>query len=269
MKFFKLNSIGNDFVAVEFLDVAAIEGASRLAKELCDRKYGIGADQAIFFAYDAAQQSAKVRFFNQDGSEAEMCGNGMRALGLLMKKLYATSSLKAETIASVVDIQVDQDDIIQTKTEILPLKYSDDYVAEIARYIRQKLPAAQHINVVNVGNPHIDIFMPDNGYVSDDLVANIGAAVDHFVAGGINVGFIGIRDNELFLKVWERGAGFTLGCGSGACAAAFSAKKLNLSAQNDILIHQIGGDLRIVIDDQFAITQGTAEIIFEGMMHER
>lgn len=266
MRFFKMNSIGNDFVAVHFPDVFSENNLSRLALKLCDRKYGVGADQAIFFSYKA--QQADVRFFNQDGTEAEMCGNGIRAIGLLLKQLYAITSVSARAISSVVEIKINKDDLIETRTEILPLKYSTEYTEEIMRYIKNKLPNTICINLVNVGNPHVDIYVPEKGYIHDAIV-KIGADIDRFVTGGVNVGFIGIKDNEVYLKVWERGSGFTLGCGSGACAAAFTVSKLKLVPQNDIVIHQIGGDLRIAIEDQLAITYGRAEVVFEGVMYER
>ena len=267
MQFFKMNSIGNDFVVIEQQNIFNLDDISLTSKRLCDRKYGVGADQAVFFSYRTGL--ADVRFFNQDGTEAEMCGNGIRALGLLLNRLYHVNSISAKTLASTVDIQIINEEIIQTKTQILPVLYPPEYLTSIEQYIRTKLPDTLFVNVVNVGNPHVDIVLQTDAYVADAVVAQIGNDIDHFVTGGINVGFIGIKDNDIYLKVWERGAGFTLGCGSGACAAAFTAMKLNLISQNDILVHQVGGNLNIVIDKNFAITRGTAEIIFEGVMYER
>lgn len=260
MKFYKMHSLGNDFVIMETPQDDV--NLSSLARFLGDRKLGVGCDQIIFFDKNALD----VKFFNCDGSEAEMCGNGIRSLGLLYKKLYKMDKIIFNTILSKVEVCIDNDNLIETTINILPTKYSHEYQNEIISYIAKNVPDVIDIKLVNVGNPHVVLFFDSEASIN--VVLQYGSMIEKFVDGGINVGFAHLIGNILTLKVWERGAGFTSGCGSGACAAAFaSLSRLNLQSNvdnNSLIIKQVGGDVVANPTKKYVILKGKATLVFTG-----
>ena len=255
MKFYKMHSLGNDFVIL----ATPPDGVdlSSLANFLGDRKLGVGCDQIIFFD----KSTFDVKFFNCDGSEAEMCGNGVRALGVLCKKLFQIDKITFNTLLSEVDVCIDYDNNTQTKINILPTKYSEKYQDEIISYIQENVPDVVDIKLVNVGNPHVVLFFDQNP--SLDVVLKYGPMVENFVKGGINVGFAYVSNNILTLNVWERGAGFTSGCGSGACAAAFATWS-KYKEKNSLIIRQKGGDLFANVAENYVLLNGKATFVFAG-----
>lgn len=250
-------SLGNDFVFIEKTDILGDlrEEVIRIA----NRKYGIGCDQVIYFSRDN-----EVRFFNMDGSEAEMCGNGICSLGALLYEMYGITKTTIKTIKSNVEIEVTDKELIQTSIPICENNYTPEYTEEIIRYAQSQVPACEHTEIVNVGNPHIVLFTQSE----EQKFEIYGHRIDSFVKGGINVGFARIEEGQVFLNVLERGTGYTLACGSGACAAAIAAKHYKLNDREEIQIHQKGGDLTVRVTDTCAITTGTATLVFSGEFYE-
>ena len=257
MNFIKMCSLGNDFVFINKTDIWGDlrDDITRIA----DRKHGIGCDQVIYFS-----RNHEARFFNRDGTEAEMCGNGIRALGALLYKMYGVTQATITTIKSNVEIEITDKELVQTSIPICETNYTPEYTEEILRYAQSIVPACEHAEIVNVGNPHIVLFTQSE----EPNFEIYGHNIDSCVKGGINVGFARIGENLVFLNVFERGSGYTLACGSGACAAAIAAKHYKLQDREEILIHQRGGDLTVRVTDTCAITTGTATLVFSGEFYE-
>jgi diaminopimelate epimerase len=275
MKFFKLNSIGNDFVAIEYPDVIAIEGASLLAKSLCDRKYGVGADQAIFFAYNTAQQMAKVRFFNQDGSEAEMCGNGVRCVGKYVydHKLTDKEEVDVETGAGikhlvlnvkdgkVETVRVDMGEPIFSAKDI-PVALDLDKVVDYPVTIGDR---EWKMTCVSMGNPHAVVFVDD---VKNFEIEKYGPIFENnaLFPKRTNTEFVEIiSDSEVSMRVWERGSAETFACGTGTCACVMACI-LNNYTKDKVLVHLLGGDLVIEYDREsnHVFMTGPATEVFNG-----
>lgn len=262
MKFFKMQSLGNDFVIVEHNESKL--DLPNLAVVLSNRKFGIGCDQVIFFRRTDRQEFS-VMFFNNDGSQAGMCGNGVRCLSLLAKILYGQDSATMRIASAIVKTKVINNNRVLTKCCEYPVKRCADEMVRVKDYILGMKKNITHISFTDLGNEHITLFMKNDGYVKDGLLYEVGRKIEEFVVGGINVGFASVGSkNEIFLKVWERGAGFTLGCGSGACAAAIAAVKLGLVKKQDIIVHQSVGDLIANIEDKSIEIIGDAHFVFEG-----
>ena len=205
MRYTKMHGIGNDYLFV-FGEVPA--NAAQLAVNYSNRQSGIGSDGMIYINYsDIADFS--MRIFNADGSEAKMCGNGIRCVAkFVCEKGYTDKDeLTVETLSGVKRLLIDGDGITvdMGKAEI-----SDDLMLDLGF----------ECTPVSVGNPHAVIFTDDVALI---LLRDIGPKIECNKAfpGRVNVEFVSVvGDNELRMRVWERGSGETLACGTGICAAA-------------------------------------------------
>lgn len=253
-----MHALGNDFVLMRC--PAPDTDLSELSKFVADRKSGVGCDQVIFF--EIREYDVFARFFNCDGSEAEMCGNGIRALGLLLNMMYNTKDIHVKTMTNTAEINVHPNSI-NARIYVSDLKYESN---EIYEYAKSLCPQCCKVGIISVGNPHITIFFQQDSYI-DDIVHDVGAKIECYIKGGINVGFASVHNNgSLLLKVWERGAGFTKGCGSGASAAAALAYRLQLIRTPEIMVYQLGGKLSILVESNSVLVRGNATYVFSGEM---
>lgn len=273
MNFWKMQALGNDYVVIDNRDERIdTKEAADLSKKLCDRKFGVGADGLLLISKSTIAD-AKMRIFNSDGSEAEMCGNGIRCFA---KYCYENGIVKkndfiVETLAGLkhVWLMIEKDVVKAVKVDMglpiwerksLPMQgegtcIDGDLIVEDEPY---------KVSCVSMGNPHCIIFV-DN--VSDYAVDYVGPIVENHEAfpKRINVGFAQvINKNELKLRVWERGCGETLACGTGTCAAVAVANRLK-KVGNKVMVHLLGGDLQIEIGASILMT-GPAEKVFEGKL---
>lgn len=253
MEFIKAQGLGNDFVMLVNPDTSAND-LSDLIRRLADRRYGIGCDQVIVAQEE--KDLIKVRFFNADGSEAESCGNGSRCMAKYLMQQKQKRSIAIETLGGSLSCYLENDNMVTVQmpnptVEILDGPQSLGHLST---------PDAV---AVNVGNPHLVCFV-DNV----DSVSKYGEGLENHPSFPLraNVDFVRIIDpSQLQLKVWERGAGVTPACGSGACAAVVASYAHNKVNQK-VKVVQNGGELWIQWDGQQLYMTGPATIVFTGMI---
>ncbi|WP_390585572.1 diaminopimelate epimerase [Erythrobacter sp. MTPC3] len=237
--FIKMHGLGNDFVVLDARasDIPAITGAA--AHAIADRRRGIGCDQLIILEQSTAADF-RMRIFNCDGGEVEACGNASRAVALLHGK-----AAKVETAGGMIALEPAEGGATvdmgkpRFDWDAIPLGYAMDTAAMPVGWDGLETPMA-----VNVGNPHVVFFVEDADAV--DLAA-IGPVIetDALFPERINVNVASLKgENHLKLHVWERGAGLTRACGTGACASAVAAIRKGI-VQSPVTVTLPGGDLTI------------------------
>ena len=277
MPFWKMHGAGNDFVVAESELLDADWGA--LARQVCDRHFGVGAD-GLILVLPSQKADCRMRMFNPDGSEAEMCGNGVRCV---TKYVIERGIVEAEdgvvsvdTVTGVLrtEAQFDADGEVASVRVAMgtpSLRPEDVGVAieQAPPVTDMPLEAAGHelrVTLVSMGNPHAVISLD----VSPDAypVEQIGPAVERhrLFAHGANVGFARVLDRgSIALRVWERGAGETLACGTGACAAVVAAR-LRGEVDDEVDVRLPGGTLKIVWDGHGDVMMtGPATRVFESV----
>lgn len=277
LDFSKMEGLGNDFVILDDRD-GRIEAAMpypRLARKLCDRHFGIGGD-GIILVRTSEDHDIRFVIINSDGTEPEMCGNGIRCFAkyLYEKKILTQRSMRVETLAGTVvpEVFVNQKGQVTSITVDMGvpelLCENIPFVCDQKTAVEESIETPDGIRVVttvSMGNPHAVIFVPDIGKVD---VEGVGRAVETHerFPEKTNVEFIErVSDTELKMKVWERGAGITLACGTGACASLVAAS-LTQRTGHRALVHLDGGDLEIFWDKESGhiFKTGPAVLVFEG-----
>ncbi|MHB8124252.1 MAG: diaminopimelate epimerase [Desulfitobacteriaceae bacterium] len=275
MEFWKMHGLGNDFVFLDhFFMTENGFNYPDLAQQLCHRQLGIGGD-GLVVVLPSTVADARMRIFNPDGSEPEMCGNGIRCFALFVfeKGYVTTNPLTVETLAGVLTLQLTLEgnrvravrvDMGQPilKPEVIPVNTLMEPV--IGASLEVEGISLQY-SAVSMGNPHCIIFWED--FTTLDL-ERLGPAIEKhpLFPRKTNVEFVRVDSSEeITLKVWERGAGPTLACGTGACAAAV-ASVLNGLTERSITVHLPGGDLQIEWgEDNHVYMTGPAVYIFRGI----
>ena len=259
MHFTKMQGLGNDYLYVYGEVPSHIE---ELSKKLSDRHFGAGSDGMIYIS-PSTVADFKMRIFNADGSEAKMCGNGIRCVGKYVydKGYTDKKTLTVETLSGIKTLELDVScgkvksvtvDMGQSiPTEDMTLDIDGDTVV---------------LTPVSVGNPHAVIFVEDIGKAP---LTTLGPRIEHHKAfpDGVNVEFVQVLGNgELRMRVWERGSGVTMACGTGACASAVAAVKKKYCAPCEpISVHLDGGTLKITVTPDNRVTMtGPAEFVYEG-----
>lgn len=279
LKFSKMEGIGNDFVILDDRDgtIEAAMGYPALARKLCDRHFGIGGD-GIILAKKSRDHDIRFVIINSDGSEPQMCGNGMRCFAryLYEKEILTQRSMRVETLAGTVipEVFVDENNRVTSVTVDMgaPILSCKDipFVCDKGTAVEEVIKTSAGrflVTTVSMGNPHAVIFVPD---ITDVDVEGIGRAVETHerFPEKTNVEFIEVvSDTELKMKVWERGAGVTLACGTGACASLVAAT-LTRRTQNRAVVHLAGGDLEIHWDKASGhiFKTGPATQVFDGQI---
>lgn len=274
MRFTKVHGLGNDFILVNCFEEKFNPGDfSVLSIKMCDRHFGVGADGLVLLL-PSDKADVKMRIFNPDGSEAEMCGNAIRCAA---KYLYEhgvvdKDKIKVETLAGVISlgliidggvvklVRVDMGEPRLERADI-PMKGPPGKVLDEPLEIGG---VAYRITAVSMGNPHCVVFVPD---VDQIQLQEVGPRIETHPAfpRKTNVEFIQVLNrNEVKMKVWERGAGETMACGTGACAAAVACV-LNGHTGRKITVHLAAGDLLIewAGNNRIYMT-GPAEEVFLG-----
>ncbi|MDR2707446.1 MAG: diaminopimelate epimerase [Nitrososphaerota archaeon] len=273
MQFWKMHGLGNDYVVIdnrhEKLDDQA---ASTLAKKLCTRRFSIGAD-GLLLVYNSKIADVKMRIFNLDGSEAEMCGNGIRCFS---KYCYETgivkkSEFKVETLSGVKDIwlTLNGDNVVSVKVDMgLPNweRASIPMTGE-GTCINCDLVVGEEtfsVTCLSMGNPHCVIFVENVDKAPVDYLGPFMENHDAFPKR-TNVGFVQVvGKDEIKVRVWERGCGETLACGTGTCAAVAAANKLG-KVGNKVTVHLLGGDLQVEVGKSLFLS-GAAEKVCQGTL---
>lgn len=260
--FCKMQGTGNDFVLIDCTKNDFQYSLNILSKYLCDRHYGVGAD-GIILIEKSDIADFKMRIFNQDGSEAEMCGNGIRCFAkyVFEKEMINQSKFTIETLAGIkkVELELENKKAISVKVDMgRPMIDNIKYIIEIEERQYQIYP-------VSMGNPHAVCFVKN---VDEFEVNKIGPILENYkyFPQKTNVEFVEILDNETIkVRVWERGVGETNSCGTGACASAIISMKKKF-IQNKVITQLRGGNLEINYDknNDVIYLKGPAEIVFEG-----
>lgn len=262
IKFEKMHAIGNDFVMINSDEVADKNVlTSAFFKNISDRIFGIGCDTVIVYQYHDG--IAPVSFFNSDGSEAEICGNGARCIGLLLNKRYGVKNCVLKT--KTRDYPIIIGDTISVDMGTPSFDDEDIGLVNSLDEVKKEFPEFDMF-CVSVGNPHLVLFPQRT--LSEDEIKFVGAKLESHPTfkKRINVSFACVKsENEIELSVFERGVGLTLACGSGACATACVARKNYLVKSDCISVIQKGGTLKITIDKNEHIWQaGSATYVFHG-----
>ncbi|NCO24888.1 MAG: diaminopimelate epimerase [bacterium] len=279
INFIKMQGLGNDFILIDCLSKPLGDSSflSCLAKRLCNRNFGIGADGLILIL-PSSKADLRMRIINFDGSEAEMCGNGIRCFAKYVyeNKIVTKSKFTVETLAGIIipeliivnkkvsGIKVDMG-IPKLRRREIPM-IGEDSPTVIDETLKVNPEQIFKITCVSMGNPHCIIFTDD---VKSIAVSEIGPQIENhsLFPQKTNVEFIQVLNRkEVNFRVWERGVGETLACGTGACASLV-ASILNKKTDRQTLIHLPGGDLDIHwADDGHVYMTGPAELVFRGEM---
>ena len=256
--FTKMHGLGNDFVLIDGRKVKPEEiDLKQLAIDMCDRHFGIGAD-GLLVVWPSKKAHYRMQIFNPDGSEPEMCGNGIRCFA---KYVYETDKLNeevisVETLAGVILPAV----ILGPEKKVAGVEVDMGIPKEEGEVSLE----GYNFKRISMGNPHAITFVDDLAKIN---LCETGPKVEndpHF-PNRTNVEFAKVvGDKEMEIAVWERGAGETLACGTGACAAVVAASLAGKIGRR-ALVHLPGGDLDIEwSEDQHVLMRGPAEKVFEG-----
>jgi diaminopimelate epimerase len=268
--FTKMQGIGNDFVMVDALrEISLPEDLPAFARLACDRRFGVGAD-GIILLEKGEQAPFRMRMLNPDGSESEMCGNGVRCFArLLHDHGHVTEPVvPVETGAGVLQLEVLADRRVRVDMGPARLRRGEIGMigAETQGFVEQEVGEGYRGTAVSMGNPHLVIFVDDVAAVELERVGPILERHPLFPAR-TNVHFVQVVDRaHLIQRTWERGAGATLACGTGACACAVAAVVTD-RADRKVDIRLPGGNLEIELGpDGHVFMTGPAETVYEGEM---
>jgi len=273
MKFTKMQGCGNDYVYVNCF-TEKIENAPELAKRVSNRNFGIGSDGLILVC-PSAVADVRMVMYNADGSQSQMCGNGIRCVGKFAYDygLVNKECITVETLAGIKTLQLQTENgKVKTVTvdmgkpeleakKIPVLSEKEQVIGESVRVLGTEYT----ITCVSMGNPHAVTFVES---VSAIEIEKVGPVFEHhpMFPERVNTEFIELAGkDELKMRVWERGSGETLACGTGACASAYAAM-LNGYTGQEVLVHLLGGDLQIRLDEETGhiFMTGPAVTVYEG-----
>ncbi len=267
MTFTKMHGLGNDFIIVDHRAEKFAYSAAHIAR-ICDRNFGVGCDQFIVIE-PSKNADIFMRIYNADGSQAEACGNATRCVAHMIMQQGDLTSCTIQTAAGVlpctlvVGDHVGGDNAADNYVRVNMGAPHDVRVVDTAH-----MPAPTPISgvCVNMGNPHIVFVVYDAAAVN---LADIGKVIEHdaLFPNRTNVEFIHINDDgSVRCRVWERGAGITLACGSGACAVAVAAITQGLTG-NTVTVHMDGGALTLEYDGQgeAVFMSGAVAYVFNGV----
>lgn len=270
--FDKMQGLGNDFVFIDWTKYKENPERKDVIK-ICDRKLGIGCDTLVLYKQKKGK-TYHLYFFNQDGSEAEICVNAARCFALLMQKKRShlelslsssTKNFETKIVDDKIFVNIGQPSFSHTDLGLSDVSVNTEDLLYDLKLTNEEISYFDKACAISVGNPHLILFLKKD--ITTEIQRHIGNKLECFslFKNRINVSFAQIINNqEIRLHVYERGVGFTEACGSGACATAFMAFKLKL-VDKKIRIKQPGGDLEIFIkEDNSIIQKGPATYVFKG-----
>ena len=273
MKFTKMHGIGNDYVYVNCFE-ESVKNPAEVSKFVSDRHFGIGSDGLILIS-PSAIADFRMNIYNADGSQAEMCGNGIRCVAKYVYDYGLTdkTEISVETLAGIkyLRLQVENGKVASVEVNMgapilepkeIPVAVEESPVVNVPVEVKGKI---YHMTCVSMGNPHAIIFMNNVKHLD---IAAIGPYFENHTVfpKRTNTEFVEVLDrNTVNMRVWERGSDETLACGTGACATTVACI-LNDKTENEVTVHLLGGDLKIRWDreaNQVYMT-GPATVVFDG-----
>ena len=274
MKFTKMQGIGNDYVYVNCLQ-ETIENPSELAKKISDRHYGVGSDGLIMIN-PSDKADFEMEMYNADGSRGEMCGNWIRCLAKYVYDYGLTdkTSISVETLAGIkyLDLTVEDGKVVLVKVDMgKPMLRPEEVpvVSEKEEVIDEPITVdgqEYRMTCVSMGNPHAVVFIDQD--VKEFPLETVGVKFENHerFPKRVNTEFVNVLDRHTAqMRVWERGSGETLACGTGACAVAVACA-LNGLTEDEVTVKLLGGDLQIKWDREknTVYMTGPAEVVFDG-----
>ena len=274
MKFTKMQGIGNDYVYVNCLQ-ETIENPSELAKKISDRHYGVGSDGLIMIN-PSDKADFEMEMYNADGSRGEMCGNGIRCVAKYVYDYGLTdkTSISVETLAGIkyLDLTVEDGKVVLVKVDMgKPMLRPEEVpvVSEKEEVIDEPITVdgqEYRMTCVSMGNPHAVVFIDQD--VKEFPLETVGVKFENHerFPKRVNTEFVNVLDRHTAqMRVWERGSGETLACGTGACAVAVACA-LNGLTEDEVTVKLLGGDLQIKWDREknTVYMTGPAEFVFDG-----
>lgn len=265
-----MHGLGNDFILIDCRDKAVrdqLAGIGDFSRRLCHRRFGIGADQLLLL-YPSAAADFRMLIFNADGTEVEMCGNGIRCFARFIwdRGLSGKERLSVETLAGIIKPEQDGRMVkVDMGQPVLEGRLIPVAVDGMVRDFPLKIEDEEFlITAVSMGNPHAVIFV---GEVDNVDLNTYGPLIENhdLFPKRTNVEFVQVFDTgRIKMRVWERGAGETMACGTGASAAAVAANLKGLTGRR-VKVLLAGGELLIDWkEDQHVYMTGPAEQVFEG-----
>ncbi|MEL6786046.1 MAG: diaminopimelate epimerase [Cyanobacteria bacterium J06607_15] len=276
IEFSKYQGLGNDFILIDNRHAAAPIVTPEQAINLCDRHFGIGGDGVIFALPGKEDSDYTMRIYNSDGSEPEMCGNGIRCLAKFIADLEGNTevnkSYRIDTLAGLIVPRLTNDGEVTVdmgEPELLAAKVPTTMDGGDGKVVDQPLEVADRIwsvTTVSMGNPHCITFVEDSSAIA---LAEIGPIFEHHPVfpQRTNTEFVEVvKPNYVKMRVWERGAGITLACGTGACATVV-AGVLNNKCDRQTTVELPGGCLQIdwSAKDNRVYMTGPAQKAFQGV----
>ena len=274
LRFTKMHGLGNDFVVIDAVS-QSVTITPELARKLGDRRFGVGCDQILVVEPpNQADVDFGYRIFNQDGSEVEQCGNGARCFAKFVRdrRLTGKNTIRVETACGIIELEVQGDNQVRVNMGVPILEpekipfiadtISTHYSIDVAEHDESKTLS---ISAVSMGNPHAVLKVDDTDTAP---VATLGPVIESHTRfpQRVNAGFMQVLNrNEINLRVYERGAGETLACGTGACAAVVAGQLQDL-LDSPVTVNLPGGSLVIEWPGkgQPVIMTGPATTVFHG-----
>ncbi len=254
LDFFKMHAQGNDYVYFDLIEKPLPDiDLSKLAMKLSKRNFGIGSD-GIVLIFDSKISDCKMRMFNADGSEGTMCGSALRCVSFWMSQRTGKSEITVETLAGIKTGLIKNRDEGLVTTDLGIPEYIKDETITINNHQGY---------LVSIGNPHFVTFMDS---LSEDVARYQGHIIDNpaYFPEGINVEFVKVISKyEIEVKVWERGSGATLACGTGACAASFCGIKQGILS-SPITVNMPGGSVIVELKKDNIFLTGKVKYVFDG-----
>lgn len=274
MKFTKMQGTGNDYVYLNCFEEKIPEDPAELAVRLSDRHFGIGSDGLILIE-PSETADCRMDMYNADGSRGKMCGNGIRCVGKFVyeRGIAKKDILTVETLSGIKTLALEMENGIVRQVgvnmgrpillpEEIPAKFSGKLAVNVPLTVDGRI---WNVTCVSMGNPHCIVFVEDTEKIP---VAEVGPKFETHPAfpQRVNAEFVQVLSrNEAKMRVWERGSGETLACGTGTCASAVACI-LNGKTERSVLFHLLGGDLFIRWDEASGsvFMKGPAEVSFDG-----
>jgi diaminopimelate epimerase len=267
LEFSKMHGLGNCFVLIDDRagQVTGVAEPAELARAVCDRNFGIGAD-GLILVRDSERADLEMQIINEDGSEAEMCGNGIRCFArfAIDEGITERTELTVETPAGLMRTRVLDDGRVEVDMGPPALASEDVTAAPEEGRVSIELGGRDY-TFVSMGNPHAVTFV--DGFDFDWELVGAAVETDAAFPNRTNVHFVNvIGPREAELKVWERGCGVTMACGTGACAAIVAGVIEGKLDREPIAVHLPGGDLEIHwSDDDHVMMTGPAVSVCKGI----
>ena len=276
MKFTKMQGLGNDYVYVNCME-KEIEDPSGLAKQVSDRHYGVGSDGLILIC-PSEHADFEMKMYNADGSRGEMCGNGIRCVGKYVYDYGLTdqTEISVETLGGIkyLSLMVENGKVSQVKVDMgSPIFVPEQIPVKAGKLDAVDVPIdvdgkEYRMTFISMGNPHAVVYMDE---IKELEIEKIGPKFEHHPCfpNRVNTEFAHVLNRQTVeMRVWERGSGETLACGTGACAVAV-ASMVNGLTDDSVTVRLLGGDLKIEWDREKNVIYmtGPASVVFDGELY--